>query len=98
MKQEIANAATINAKFTETSEEENAKKIKKLEVQVSTYLKKTQDLKSDATRKDGRIEQLTKELEKASGEAKTATEKQRKEAANAKKLQKTVDEMTKQVE
>ena len=41
MKQEIANAATINAKYTETSEEENAKKIKKLEVQVSTYLKKT---------------------------------------------------------
>ena len=41
LKQEISNAATINAKFTETNEEENAKKIKKLEVQVSNYLKKT---------------------------------------------------------
>ena len=46
LKQEISNAASINAKFTETNEEENSKKIKKLEVQVSTYLKKTQDLKS----------------------------------------------------
>ena len=56
LKQEITNAATINARFTETSEEENSKKIKKLEVQVSTYLKKTQDLKSEAARKEGRIE------------------------------------------
>ena len=32
LKQEISNAATINAKFTETNEEENNKKIKKLEV------------------------------------------------------------------
>ena len=41
---------------------------------------------------------MTRELEKASTEAKTMAEKQRKEAANAKKLQKTVDEMTKQIE
>ena len=56
LKQEISNAASINAKFTETNEEENNKKIKKLEVQVSSYLKKTQDLKSEATRKDGKID------------------------------------------
>ena len=32
LKQEIASASTINARFTETSEEENNKKIKKLEI------------------------------------------------------------------
>ena len=41
LKQEISNTVSINAKFYETSEEENQKKIKKLEIQVSTYLKKT---------------------------------------------------------
>ena len=56
LKQEISNAATINAKFTETNEEENNKKIKKLEVQVSAYLKKTQDLKSEVTKKDAKID------------------------------------------
>lgn len=32
LKQEISNTASINAKFNETNEEENQKKIKKLEI------------------------------------------------------------------
>lgn len=98
LKQEISNAASINAKFTETNEEENNKKIKKLEVQVSTYLKKTQDLKSEAARKDGKIEQLNKDLEKLNTEAKQSSEKAKKETTNSKKLQKQVDELQKELE
>ena len=55
-------------------------------------------MKSESTRKESKIEQLQKDLEKAQGDSKAVSDKHKKEVNAAKKQQAKFDELNKQVE
>lgn len=74
---EIQKLRTENVQVLAKSaaDDEHEKKVKQLQSQVSSYLKKTNELKSEMKRKDEKNDNLTKDLAFATDQQKTTSEK-----------------------